>query len=146
MKDRDIAYLNCGQTPATNPQQVAGQKMTIEAFRNFVKKQKRTDGYELACAITTNTFALNISGDAEMMLGFAILNSDDATSGVASTAMTFTVNNEIIVSKTNPNFFNYLFTDEEFYYFPRPLNGRDKINVTLESPSVENVSFVIYYI
>lgn len=139
--------LSCPPAPGNqNGQRVNGQKMNLKEFQAFVRAQKRSIGYEFNLASGNNSFDIKISGTAKMMLGFAFIETDDPVNPIPAISFTFTVNNEIIVQNVNPNFYSYALTDEEFYYYPRPLNGSDQVNVTLNSSSGGTTSFAIFYI
>jgi len=63
------------------------------------------------------------------------------------TAFSFKVNNEIIIDSLDPNFISNFFTNDEYYYLPRPLSGTDQITITFTNPgATENTSLAIYYI
>lgn len=147
MEQKDmILNLMRGQTNATNPT-AAGQQMNeIAAIQNITNKQKRTRGYVFNCAIGSNSFDIAISGSARVLLGFSLLNNTNEQANIVGDSFSFFVNNEQIVENVNPNFFSAFLKIEEFTYFPRPLNGSDKVTVRIETTAVSNVSMTIYYI
>jgi hypothetical protein len=139
--------LNAPQFPG---QQVKG--MTIEQIRTLVKKQNRIKGYNFSVATGTQNFNLQLSGTARILLGLSLIprnpGSDVAVTGFQDvTGVTFKVNNEIIIENLDPNFLGNFFTNEEYYYLPRPLSGTDEITISFTNPgATENVSLAIYYI
>lgn len=139
--------LNAPQFPG---QQVKG--MTIEQIRTLVKKQNRIKGYNFSVATGTNSFNLQLSGTARIMLGLALIpreaNTAVATRGFQHiTGVTFKVNNEIVIENLDPNFLGNMFNTDEYYYIPRPLSGTDEITITFTNPgATENTSLAIYYI
>jgi hypothetical protein len=136
----EMMYLN----DAPN---IKGKKDFIDTIRDFVKKQKKTRGYTLPLAVGENTFNLTISGSARVLLGFALCKADNSLANIGATAMKLTINNEIIIDSVNPNFFGSNFTNEGYYYFPRPLNGSDTVILVLTGTTSEQIaSLVIYYI
>ncbi len=139
--------LNAPQFPG---QQVKG--LNIENIRTLIKKQNRIKGYVFSVATGTNSFDLQLSGTARILLGIALIPRDAGTDVAiqgfqAITAFTFKVNNEIIIESLDPNFISNFFTNEEYYYLPRPLSGTDQITITFTNPgATENTSLAIYYI
>ena len=139
--------LNAPQFPG---QQIKG--MTIEQIRTLVKKQNRLKGYNFSVATGTQTFDLQLSGTARIMLGLSLIpreiNTQVAIRGFQHvTGVTFKVNNEIIIENVDPNFLGNFFNTEEYYYLPRPLSGTDQITISFTNPgATELVSLVIYYI
>ena len=139
--------LNAPQFPG---QQVKG--LTIEQIRTLVKKQNRINGYVFSVATGTNSYDLQLSGTARILLGIALIprnaGSDVAVQGFQSIAsFSFKVNNEIIIDSLDPNFVSNFFNTEEYYYLPRPLSGTDQITITFTNPvATENCSLAIYYI
>lgn len=149
-QDIDNYLLACGvQMPGQGPiarGRVNGQNMNLQQFQDYVKKQKRVKGYLITLSAGTQIQDLSISGDARMLLGFAFLESSDPAGPIPATGCTLTINNEIIVENVNPNFFSYALTDNEFYFYPRPLTGRDKIALSIEATGTASVSFAIFYL
>jgi hypothetical protein len=135
-----------GQTPSTNANNAGTQMQELAAIQNITNKQKRTRGYVFNCAIGTNSFDIAISGTARVLLGFSLMNNLNEQTNIVGDGFSLFVNNEQIVENVNPNFFNGFFKIEEFTYFPRPLNGSDKVTVRVDTAAVSNISMTIYYI
>jgi len=147
MEQKDMVLnLMRGQQNATNPTQAGRQFDELAAIQNITNKQKRTRGYIFACAIGTNSFDIAISGTARVLLGFTLLNNTNEQANIVGDSFSFFVNNEQIIESVNPNFFSAFLKLEEFSYFPRPLNGSDKVTVKVDTQAVSNISMVIYYI
>jgi len=119
----------------------------IEVIRTLIKKQKRSKGFRFEIESGNNEDDINISGTARILLGFAILfDTEQVDFATRPTSMTLTVNNEIIIQDVRPDFFTPDFMDDEYYYFPRPLDGTD--DITLQTVGVDDVTldFIVYYI
>lgn len=141
-----IMNLMRGQTNATTPNGAGRQMDELAAIQNITNKQKRTRGYVFNCAIGTNSFDIAISGTARVLLGFNLLNNANEQANIVGDGFSLFVNNEQIVENVNPNFFSAFLKLQEFSYFPRPLNGSDKVTVRIDTNAVSNISMTIYYI
>jgi hypothetical protein len=141
-----ILNLMRGQTNSTNPRGASTQMGELAAIQNITNKQKRTRGYIFNCAVGSNSFDIAISGTARVLLGFNLLNNVNEQANIIGDSFSLFVNNEQIVENVNPNFFSAYLKLEEFSYFPRPLNGSDKVTVRIDTASVSNISMTIYYI
>jgi hypothetical protein len=147
MEQKDMVLnLMRGQTNSTTPNGAGRQMDELAAIQNITNKQKRTRGYIFNCAIGSNSFDIAISGSARVLLGFNLLNNTNEQANIVGDSFSFFVNNEQIVENVNPNFFSAYLKLEEFSYFPRPLNGSDKVQVRIETTAVSNISMTIYYI
>jgi hypothetical protein len=147
MEQKDMVLnLMRGQQNATNPTQAGRQFDELAAIQNITNKQKRTRGYIFNCAVGSNSFDIAISGTARVLLGFNLLNNVNEQANIIGDSFSLFVNNEQIVENVNPNFFSAFLKLEEFSYFPRPLNGSDKVTVRIDTAAVSNISMTIYYI
>jgi hypothetical protein len=139
--------LNAPQFPG---QQVKG--LNIENIRTLIKKQNRIKGFNFSVATGTQSFNLQLSGTARILLGLSLIpravGTDVAIQGFQDiTGVTFKVNNEIIIENLDPNFIGNFFNTDEYYYLPRPLSGTDEITISFTNPgATELVSLAIYYI
>jgi hypothetical protein len=139
--------LNAPQFPG---QQVKG--LNIENIRTLIKKQNRIKGFNFSVATGTQSFNLQLSGNARIMLGLSLIprevGTPVATRGFQHvTGVTFKVNNEIIIENLDPNFLGNFFNTDEYYYLPRPLSGTDEITISFTNPgATELVSLAIYFI
>ena len=121
--------------------------MDIEQVREFIKNQKRMKGFNQAVASGTGVrFDLELSGDARLFLGWALL-PPVPTVALSPQAVSLTINNEIIVDQVHPIFFSQAFMEDEYYFIPRPLNGTDSITMTYDNSQLaQNFNVIIYYI
>lgn len=139
--------LNAPQFPG---QQVKG--LSVENIRTLIKKQNRIKGFNFSVATGTQTFNLQLSGNARIMLGLSLIPREVGTAVATRgfqhiTGVTFKVNNEIIIENLDPNFLGNFFNTDEYYYLPRPLSGTDEITISFTNPTAtELVSLAIYFI
>jgi len=139
--------LNAPQFPG---QQVKG--LNIENIRTLIKKQNRIKGFNFSVATGTQSFNLQLSGNARIMLGLSLIPREVGTAVATRgfqhvTGVTFKVNNEIIIENLDPNFLGNFFNTDEYYYLPRPLSGTDEITISFTNPgATELVSLAIYFI
>lgn len=152
MNDRQITEMMAiaktnGKSWINTPQFPGQQKgASIEQVRSFIKKQKRSRGFRFALITSNQTFNINISGSARLFLGFAFSFSPDTLASFPP-FVNLTINNEVVIQDTFPNFFTSRYMDDEYYFFPRPLSGQDDIILTTQ-PAVApiNLDVIIYYI
>lgn len=139
--------LNAPQFPG---QQVKG--LSIENIRTLIKKQNRIKGYSWSVATGTNSFNIQLSGSARILLGLVLIprevNTQVAVRGFQHvTGVSLSINNELVIENLDPNFLGNFFNTDEYYYLPRPLSGTDQITITFTNPgATELVSLGIYYI
>jgi hypothetical protein len=139
--------LNAPQFPG---QQVKG--LSIENIRTLIKKQNRIKGYSWSVATGTNSFNIQLSGSARILLGLVLIpresNTQVAIRGFQHvTGVSLSINNELVIESLDPNFLSNFFNTDEYYYLPRPLSGTDQITITFTNPgATEAVSLGIYYI
>ena len=121
---------------------------SIEEIRDFIKQQKRLKGFTFDVPTGLQQFPLQISGEAKLMLGIALLsvdNADDPSSQPSGFSML--VNNEVVIDQINPAFLSPFFMDEEYYLFLRPLSGQDDISVIFANPNAgQRMSLAFYYL
>jgi hypothetical protein len=133
-----------------NTPQFPGQQMgdkSIEQIRGIIKRQKRLKGYAFQVPTGASSFDLDLSGTARILLGIALVGKQG--SGFSEiTTVQFKVNNEIVIDQVSPNFLTLYFNNNEYYYIPRPLSGRDQLTISFQNNggSTELCDFVIYYI
>ena len=129
------------------PQFPGQQKgFSIDAIRTLIKKQKRARGFRFALVTSNQSFNINISGSARIFLGFVLSFVPDTLSSFPP-FMNLTINNEVIIQDTNPNFFTSRYMDDEYYFFPRPLSGQDDIILTTQPAGVPiTLDVGVYYI
>jgi len=145
--DQDIKLLN-------TPQFMGRKGMTIQQVRSFIKKQKRMKGFEFSAPTGNSTFNIQLAGNAKLFLGLVLFGVPNLATYpnwnnfFDVTSMQLTINNDIMIEQLNPNFLTQQFTNEEYYYLPRPLNGQDTITMNFSNTGalVEVVNVGIYYI
>lgn len=139
--------LNAPQFPG---QQVKG--LSVDNIRTLIKKQNRIKGFNFSVATGTQSFNLQLSGSARIMLGLCLIPREIGTTVATRgfqhiTGVSFKVNNEIIIENLDPNFLGNFFNTDEYYYLPRPLSGTDEITITFTNPgATELTSLAIYFI
>jgi len=117
--------------------------MTVQGMRDFTRAQKRVRGFEFQLAIGANDLDINLSGSANFLLGFSIIPDPNNLRTVTGR---FEVNSEIVIQETLVDFFSSEFTDEEYYFFPRPLSGQDSLTFFAQSTAAQNIFLAFYYI
>jgi len=129
-----------------------GKLKSVDEVRDLIKKQRRAKGYSLTAPTGTTSFNLQLSGTARILLGIElgsfIACSDSYVRGFQRiSAVTFKVNNEIILDQVHPNFLTNYGNDSEMMQLPRPLSGTDEITIEFTNAGVSEVaSLIIYYI
>lgn len=124
---------------------------TIESIRSFIKKQKKIKGFLLAVpGSSTQTFDIQISGDARLLLGISIVNTS-ANAGnpaVYPDQFTMMVNEEVIINQVFGIQLSFPFQTDEYYFIPRPLSGQDVVSCTLRNPSIDaqTTALAVYYL
>lgn len=108
--------------------------LTVEEVQEYIQKQKKSQGYTATIAVGSNTSLSNVElpGTARVMLGFTFNFTGLAVGGEITGLLTMKLNNEIVIDETLISFFGSGFTDEEYYFFPRPLSGNDKLEIRVD--------------
>ena len=141
---KNSAFKSAIGTPQFPGQQ---KGFDIEVIRTLIKKQKRTKGFQFEIESGENQDDINISGTARIFLGFAFLfDTENVDFSDRPTQTTLTINNEIIIQSTRPDFFTPDFMDDEYYYFPRPLSGTDDITLITQGVTDVTMEMIVYYI
>jgi len=118
----------------------------IATVQAFIRNQKRARGFEFPIIAGNNSdLRIELSGSARMMLGFAITQTESAVLDRAK-GMSFTVNNDLIIDNVNVDKFGPEFTDDEFYFYPRPLSGTDTFKLNIVGQNANIIFMTIYYI
>lgn len=125
-----------------------GEQMgfTVEEVRNFIKRQKRCKGqsYELSAG-TNDDLTVQLPGTARVLLGFAFYITKLGEAVEPDGLVSLQVNNEKVLENVFVTFFGPDFTDEEYYFIPRPLSGQDDIKFTVTGVVDQYQLNVIYY-
>ena len=124
--------------------------LTQGQVQQFIKNQKRIKGFTIAVPTGGVTTNLELSGTAQMFVGFAIQPLVKATFDDLDNypnEVQLTINNEIIIDKTHPIFFGGEYTSEEYFQLLRPLSGQDTITLVFGSTApATTMGVIIYYI
>lgn len=134
----ELAAILGGKIPPRNDSNVRPGDMmglTVEQVQQYIKRQKKCKGFSQALVIgDNNTIRISLPGTARVLLGFAI-NWKRLPAGQTQPSgnATFKVNNEIVIEDTDIFFYGPDYTDEEYYFIPRPLSGNDDITMTLKA-------------
>ena len=150
---KDPNGLNVPQYPnlqvmkgLVNTPQFMGVDEGIEAIRTFIRNQKRAKGFEFPIVSGSNPdLDINISGTARMLLGFSATQTESSPGNVAK-GVNLTINNEVILDNVNLDKFGPLFTDDEFYFYPRPLSGQYTWQFNIQGQVDNTVFWTVYYI
>ena len=104
----------------------------------------RSKGFRFTTSAGSNTQNLQLAGLAHKLEGIAILT--DAQGGFVNTEISFTVNNDTVIERSDARFVEYAPNrDLPFYPFMRGLTGQDSISVTIQNANPQTVSVIIYY-
>ena len=135
--------INTPQFPGI-PNSAGTTSKMIETIRKFIKQQKRSRGflYNLVQG-SNNGLSVELSGTARFLLGFSV---NKASLSVGQVTISLKVNNEVILQDVDATFLSSEFTDDEYYYFPRPLSGQDSIILDIQSTGSFDLATSWYYI
>lgn len=126
----------------------AGRNMglNVEQVQNYIKRQKRCKGQSYNLGAGDNSGLLvQLPGSARLLLGFVFDFSEVAK--VADGLVSLQINNEIVIEDVFVNFFSKDFTDEEYYFIPRPLSGQDDIRLTVKGVTdIYTLNVNLYYL
>lgn len=119
-------------------------KQFIDAMQQFIRCQKRIVGFQFTVqAGSTLTSKLDIDGTARIMLGFNLVGAGDEQ----LVSFSLQVNNDLVIQPTAISNLSSNFIDEEYYSIPRPLSGRDSVEVTFNNVGPQQiVTLAIFYI
>lgn len=110
-------------------------------LRQWVRDQKKAVGLIVTTAAGNQVRAnLNIPQQGKFLLGFGF-------SGVIPNGpVNILVNNEKFIDELHGSFLDVAQITEEFYYYPRPLTGIDKLVLEITDSGAQQVRFAAYYI
>lgn len=120
--------------------------LNVKQVQNYIKRQKRCKGQQYPLGSGDNSsLQVPLPGSAHVLLGFVVAFSEITKNvdGICS----LIINNEIVVEDVFVEFFGKDYTDEEYYFIPRPLSGKDDIRLTVKGVTdayTLNVNF--YYL
>lgn len=121
---------------------------TIEEIRSFIKNQKRAKGFRFTVPVGSSTFPIDISGEAKLLLGLALISIDNLGDPAAQPEIfSLLVNNEVIINQVTPAMLSQEFMTEEYYLFLRPLSGQDDITIAWQNtPGQQRMALIMYYL
>lgn len=117
--------------------------LTDEQVQDLIRQSKRVKGQSYDLSVGSNeNLSVQLPGTSYMLLGFVFAFSGaNPPSGNAK----LTINNEIVVDSSFVEFFGSDYTDEEYYFIPRPLSGQDDIKFSVNDVDLEYTLNVNYY-
>lgn len=121
--------------------------LTVDQVQQYIKRQKKAKGFsQLLTLGDNNTVDVKLPGSARVMLGFS-LDGILGAGVVLNGQVTLQINNEIMIENVPVKFFSAAFTDEEYYFFPRPLSGNDDIKLFVKGvTAVYTIESIFYYL
>ena len=136
--------INLGKTQGQGPPRPA----TLQDVRNFVKDQKKSFGQRITTAAGTQVETpLVFPSAATFLLGFAFVQEPGAPAvGVPFGTVTVLVNNEQFISGAPGPSLDVTGKAMEYYEYPRPLAGVDKVVLQITDTASRVVNFTVYYI
>lgn len=133
--ERFTNFVN-GKAPGpVNAPQFPGMQtgLSIEQVRSWIKRQKRYAGFRIPLGTGGNPdVTLDIpGGNARIWLGWSVsvINPTPGIPAPIDPDINLLINTELVITRANYRFFAQENMDEDYYYFPRPLSGTDKIKV-----------------
>jgi len=139
-----MGKIQIGKDSGQGPERPA----TLNEVRDFVKNQKKVFGQVLVTAAgVQKEFPLIFPTAGAFLLGvgFSIDPSNPAV-GVPLGTCNLLVNGDQIISGLPCPFLNVSFRDFEYFEYPRPLAGVDKVVLQITDTASRNVFFSVYYI
>lgn len=110
-------------------------------LRQWVKDQKKAVGFTVTTSAgTTVRTNLNIPQQGKFLLGFGFSKT------IPDGPVSVLVNNEKFVDEIDGSFLDVAQINEEFYYYPRPLTGIDKLVLEITDAAARQVKFTAFYI
>lgn len=122
--------------------------LTPEEVRNYIKRQKRCQGEKYDLSTGDNPgLQVQLPGTARVWLGFSVLFTGVAGGVPPLGDMTLLINNEVVIDDVQVQFYSADFTDEEYFFLPRPLSGQDDIEFTIKGvQDPYTIHIVNYYL
>jgi len=151
MNTKDLEYLvNKPVNPRWDTNVRPGDQLGLSAqqVRNFIARSKRAKGIIQSLAVgDSGDIPLQLPGTAKLFLGFAFQQTALASASDLTGELSLTINNDLLINNTHVAFFGSGFTDEEYYFIPYPLSGKDDIKFTINSVlTLYTAHIIVYYI
>jgi len=133
---------------AMAPGQGPARPANLNEVRQFVRDQKKSFGQVLATAAgVQKEFPLIFPTAGAFLLGFAFIQDpSNSAIGVPLGTCNILVNGEQLVSGLPCPFLNVTGRTFEYYEYPRPLSGVDKVVLQITDTASRNVFFSVFYI
>jgi len=120
--------------------------LSVEQVRELIKREKRMKGEQFPLSTGDNkSLTVTLPGTAYMLLGFAF--SFDKITASVDGLCSLKINNDTVVDEVFVEFFGKDYTDEEYYFVPRPLSGQDDIKFNVnEVTATYELNVILYYL
>jgi len=149
-KDFELERIAGNVLPPNDKNVRPGKRMglTTPQVQNYIKRQKRCKGQNYTLSTGDNSdLVVQLPGDSRVMLGFVLDFSSKGNNTIPTGEMSLQINNEIMIDSVFVKFFGQDFTDEEYYFLPRPLSGQDDIRLSVKGvESTYNLHVNFYYL
>lgn len=149
----NIRPIAMPKPPSENPQ-YPGERLglSFEEYQEVIQNQVRMKGFRFDLASGVNEdLSIQLSGSAYLMLGFLFVlpaeaNFFDPTNYPFNA--TLQINNEQAISSADLVFFSpgSQALKHSYVDFVRPLSGQDDITLSCNSPQLQTLSMIIYYL
>lgn len=131
MQEKDAFELERmrGVPPRNDKNVRPGDRMGLspQAVKQYIKRQKRCKGEAFTIAAGDNPgLQVQLPGTARVWLGFVIRVTDLGNADLTGN-LSLVINNEVVIDDVFVDFYGSDFTDEEYFFMPRPLSGQDDV-------------------
>jgi len=110
--------------------------LSVSQVRDLIKREKRCKGFNFDLATgDNNNLRVQLPGTAYVWLGFVFSFSKLQAAQEPDGTCSLVINNETVVEDVFVQFFGPDFTDEEYYFIPRPLSGQDDVKFVVNGVS-----------
>lgn len=101
--------------------------LDVQQVQNYIKRQKRCTGENFVLETGDNPgLQVQLPGNARVLLGFVLAFTTEG-GALPDGNLSLIINNEIVIDDVFVTFYGADFTDEEYFFIPRPLSGQDDI-------------------
>ena len=142
-------FLNSVPPRSGGINQYPGDRMglTPEQVQDYIKRQKRCLGQAFTLASGSNQEqAIQLPGTARLLLGWAFTPVGLGANPLTGNAR-IVLNNEVLVENVYVGFYGADFTDEEYYFIPRPLSGNDNFSISVNNVvDAYTLQAIFYYL
>lgn len=118
----------------------------MENLRKGYQGGIRSKGVTVGVGASGGSEQINLAGDAQEFLGLQLL-TDQADGFGAATTIRLEINNDMVIDEVDARFLeDSPENPRAFIAYPRPLTGKDDIQIRVNSSVVQNVSVIVYYV